>query len=69
MKDIWDSLGSGCSEALSSGARTPDGLQPGTWISGGQAPKWGLRLAQAEGPADLTLRTPVYRIFTVKVFS
>lgn len=49
---------------LSFGARTPDGLQPGTWVSSGQAPKEGLL---TKGPADLTLRTSVYWIFTVRV--
>lgn len=40
VKAIWDRLVSGRSEALSCGARTPDGLQPGTWISSRQALTW-----------------------------
>lgn len=37
----WDRLSSGRREVLSCGARTLHGLQPGTWVSSGQAPKGG----------------------------
>lgn len=39
VRDIWDRLNSSCGEVLSFGARTPDRLQPGTWVSSGQAAK------------------------------
>lgn len=41
VKDIWDRMGSGHREVLSCGTRTPDGLQPGTWISNRHTLKGG----------------------------